>query len=125
LAEDAAALLSEIGVPSAHVAGHSMGGQIALELALTKPDRVRSLTLIGSTSKLDARGKAIIETFGDLPQLVDPRTCARLIMPWIYSNSYYSKPGAIDQLMKVLLDNPFPPTTQGMYHQSRAISAFD
>lgn len=49
----AAALLArliaqEIGEP-VHVVGHSMGGQIAIELAALRPDLVRSLTLVGAT----------------------------------------------------------------------------
>jgi pimeloyl-ACP methyl ester carboxylesterase len=45
-ASDAAALLRHLGVPRAHVAGHSTGGDIALQMAHDHPDVVHSLTLL-------------------------------------------------------------------------------
>jgi pimeloyl-ACP methyl ester carboxylesterase len=44
--DDLVAVLDHFGVPSAHLAGCSMGGGTAIDLALMKPDRVRSLTLL-------------------------------------------------------------------------------
>jgi pimeloyl-ACP methyl ester carboxylesterase len=40
------ALLRHLGVEKAHVVGHSIGGCIALQLALDAPDAVRSLALL-------------------------------------------------------------------------------
>lgn len=48
MAADAAAVLDAAGVASAHVVGHSMGGLIAQELALSCPARVASLVLAGT-----------------------------------------------------------------------------
>lgn len=46
MAADALAVLAAAGEPAAHVVGASMGGLIAQELAITAPERVRSLVLL-------------------------------------------------------------------------------
>jgi pimeloyl-ACP methyl ester carboxylesterase len=45
-ADDAAALLAHLGIRHAHVAGHSSGAVIALQLALDTPDLVHTLALL-------------------------------------------------------------------------------
>ena len=50
MACDVAALLDHLEIDSAHVLGHSMGGRIALALALNFPRKVRSLILASSGS---------------------------------------------------------------------------
>ena len=46
MADDARAVLDAAGVESAHVVGHSLGGLVAVQLALSARERVRSLSLL-------------------------------------------------------------------------------
>jgi pimeloyl-ACP methyl ester carboxylesterase len=43
---DITALLDQLGVPAAHVVGHDWGAAVAWLTAITRPDRVRTLTAI-------------------------------------------------------------------------------
>jgi pimeloyl-ACP methyl ester carboxylesterase len=44
-ARDAVGLMDALGLPAAHVLGHSMGGRVAQWIGLERPERVRSLIL--------------------------------------------------------------------------------
>jgi pimeloyl-ACP methyl ester carboxylesterase len=44
--EDALGLLRHLGIPAAHVVGHSLGGLIALRMAVDAPEVVRTLSLL-------------------------------------------------------------------------------
>jgi pimeloyl-ACP methyl ester carboxylesterase len=53
MAGDVAALLDQLGIPHAALAGHSMGGYIALAFCQIFPQRVRSLALVASQVAAD------------------------------------------------------------------------
>ena len=55
MAGDVIALLDHLDVPAAHVLGHSMGGRIALQMALDHPGRVKSLILAATGSGIAGR----------------------------------------------------------------------
>ena len=60
-AADVVGLLDHLGVESAHVLGHSMGGAVTMELAVNHPTRVRSVVPISIT----VRPEGMHEDFSD------------------------------------------------------------
>ncbi|RAR54565.1 3-oxoadipate enol-lactonase [Paraburkholderia unamae] len=58
LASDVATVIDDLGSLSVHVVGHSFGGMVAQQLAISYPDRVRSLTLAATAASFsdEARG---------------------------------------------------------------------
>ncbi|KJL30166.1 alpha/beta fold hydrolase [Microbacterium oxydans] len=68
LAEDVLRVLDDLGVESAHVAGHSMGGMMAQMLAIGHPERVRSLGLLSTIPGQSPR----YVLHGERPELAEP-----------------------------------------------------
>ena len=63
VAEDAATcrrLLDHVGWPAAHVAGHSYGALVAMELATSAPEHVRSLALLEPAARGISSSEAIV-----------------------------------------------------------------
>jgi 3-oxoadipate enol-lactonase len=50
VSEDAAALIEKLGVQPCHFIGLSMGGMVAMRLAVKRPELLRSMTLIDTTA---------------------------------------------------------------------------
>jgi 3-oxoadipate enol-lactonase len=55
-ARDVAGLLDALGIARAHVVGLSMGGAVAMELALSEPGRVAGLVLANTAPGFELRG---------------------------------------------------------------------
>jgi pimeloyl-ACP methyl ester carboxylesterase len=64
MAEDTFGLMDHLGIDSAHLAGASMGGMIVQTAATERPQRVRSLTSIMSTTGSRRVGHPSYKTFG-------------------------------------------------------------
>ena len=62
LAGDVVGLLDHLGIDRAHVLGHSLGAAVALELAVSHPDRLRSVVPISASVRVE----------GMHPDLADP-----------------------------------------------------
>jgi len=89
MASDAATVLAAAGVSRAHVVGASMGGMIAQELALRRPEFVRSLVL-GCTSHggILARWPKFVRPNGNISLSEANRRQRELaLVPFLYSET--------------------------------------
>lgn len=64
MAEDTIGLMDHLGIESAHVVGASMGGMIGQTLAIERPERVRSLVSMMSTTGSRRVGTPTFKAFG-------------------------------------------------------------
>jgi 3-oxoadipate enol-lactonase len=73
LYDDAVALLDKLGVDSCHWVGASVGGFVGVRLAARHPDRIRSLVLVGfSTRRVPAANLRTIDVMGAALRLTRP-----------------------------------------------------
>lgn len=72
----------------ADLIGASLGAAVALELALTQPGRVRSLTLITPFVEASARLLAVCEGWRRVAMEATPETLAATLLPWFFSSDF-------------------------------------
>jgi pimeloyl-ACP methyl ester carboxylesterase len=70
-AADCRVLMQHLGVPRAHVVGHSYGGVIALQLALDAPDVVHSLALLEPALFMVPSAPQFMDALGPVLQMYE------------------------------------------------------
>jgi pimeloyl-ACP methyl ester carboxylesterase len=113
-ANDAAALLEALGVPAAHVVGHSVGGVIAQELALRHPQLVRSLVLVSTWARLDAYFRATLNVWRWLAEVApSERAFFEAFFLWVYTPRAHAN-GLVEQIIQGALAFPHKMSTQAV-----------
>jgi pyruvate dehydrogenase E2 component (dihydrolipoamide acetyltransferase) len=99
-AADAAALLDG----PAHLIGASLGSATAIELALSQPEKVRTLVLITPFASASARLLSVIDAWCRLAREVTPQTLAAALLPWLFSDAYLADARARERTLRGLAE---------------------
>jgi len=95
MATDTIAVMNKLGIKQAKVAGISMGGAIAQELALNYPDRVSCLVLISTWPVFNNYAKTVYENLKKLRVTSKREDFMELLQLWIFAPPYYEE-GMVD-----------------------------
>ena len=133
LADDAAGILTALGIEKAHVLGVSMGGMIAQELALDHPQRVQGLVLGCTTcsgSSHSHREGGAVPAAPEVIALLTPEPGlsredqVRRSWPAVTTPEFLeSHRDVMEERLRVSLINPTPIETA--MRQMAAVQAFD
>ena len=124
MASDTIALMDELGLASAHLAGSSLGGAIALHMAIHVPERVETLQLHSSwlaTAGFSAYSLGLLKKIllAGGPEFYYEATLPLLFSPTYMANNF-------DGLMKILAHMQANPATHdGLLGQIEANLSYD
>jgi len=111
LAEDAAKILDG---RAAHVVGFSMGGYVALTLALAHPELVRSLVLAGTGAGGPSRvpRPAHVREAFEQAMLLSPEEARRATLPYTLAPGWTeANPERVEEIVAASLEHPTPMQT--------------
>ena len=107
LARDAAGLLDHLNAARAAVVGLSMGGAVAQELAIARPDLVERLVLIATYDDGDPRGTFLFGQIARLRRTLSREDYHRTLIPWVYTYEEMREDFDPDAVAAALSQDPF------------------
>ena len=94
MAADCAALLDHLGIASADVIGHSLGGAIGLLLAVEFPQKVARLVTMTSGTR-SAASRVLFHDLARLYFTMVPQDWFRLLYQWLFSEPFFSSEATV------------------------------
>jgi len=126
MAEDTAGLLGGLGIDRTHMLGHSMGGMIAMEFALSHPERLDKLVLSGTTA---GSGRAKFDPVSIMSFVAqhdsEGLTTAAQQLIWYFSTDFLRNHQAVEETLALFGSNPNPMTADGFERQAQAYASHD
>jgi 3-oxoadipate enol-lactonase len=126
MADDLAALLTELKIEKASILGYSMGGMIAQEFALKHAGRVENLILLATGARLDGYSRAIVQNFVNVRRSnMSREQQVRAQAPYVYSADLFNDADRYERAIQANVDNPYSQQDHAFIRQAQAVLDFD
>jgi len=126
MADDTVGLLDALGIDRSHVAGLSMGGMIAQEMAVNYPGRVRTLQLHATLARVDPFLRAVGQSLLQARAALGREEYVRLLLTWVLSpRTYAEHADNVEMMVRIMVDHPYPASLAGLTRQAEACWAHD
>lgn len=126
LAEDVMAIVNFLGWEKPDVIGHSMGGTIAQNLAITYANSIGKIMLFNTAAKLNAICLMALSNALKLQKANVPfDLLIEEFIPWVFSEEFVLDSIKLAKYKKTVKEYPYPQTIKGNEQQIRALEVFD
>ncbi len=126
MADDCVELMEHINLSSAIVLGHSMGGMIAMDMAIRYPDAVDKLILEATAPSIIMRNKKLFSDWVSYRKMgMDSELWFRNLFYWILNPDYFNNEEMLNKLLTMSIEYPYPQTDKSFENQVKAISKFN
>ncbi len=126
MTDDCVHLIKHLKLSSVNILGHSMGGMIAMNLAIKHPKLVHKLILEASSPKLSMRN---VELFQDwvsyLKSGMDKELWFRNIFYWIFSPAFFDNKKMLEKAVELSINYPYPQSDESFANQVKALQNFN
>jgi pimeloyl-ACP methyl ester carboxylesterase len=126
IADDCMALAGHLGLSAFNLLGHSMGGFVALDLALRYPDAVNKLILAATSDSSSGRNDSLFSNWAScLEAGMDKALWFKNIFYWLFSARFFESEEAVNDALRYALEYPYPQSAAAFRNQVEAIAGFD
>jgi pimeloyl-ACP methyl ester carboxylesterase len=125
LADDVDGWLDALGIASASIVGHSMGGLVAQELAIRHPEKVSKLVLASTHAGANPWRKGLIESWIIARKALEPADFARVTLPLLVAPTFFEAKAQVDGLIRFAERNEWPQAPEAFERQARAAIEHD
>lgn len=124
LAGDICALADHLGHDRFAVAGHSLGGLVALQVAGKVPGRITALVALASTPMPSGRLPHLFNTLCQIRAAGGGEEIwLEALFPWLFHDGFFRDPAAVAAAVQASLEYPHAQSLQAMQHQTQALGA--
>jgi pimeloyl-ACP methyl ester carboxylesterase len=120
MARDTLALADHLELDAFHLLGMSMGGAIAQEVALSAPERLRTLTLVVTFGGGGNWALERARLWSEIRGLIDHETHLDWLLLFGMSEDFYSAPERVEYSKQLMRANPHPQSTEAFQRQVEA-----